>query len=808
MFRKHRGETIIMAGRLLVLLACLLSTFLTALAESPSKVRRVLYNLDGDSCMTLKAGRKGPGPVSIDDLRRIPAELRLPGSQVDTLLLCINAQVTYFPSREGTMRGESSTPEERARWSPGESQRFQNLKNFFDSGTDPYAVILKAAREQGMEALISIRMNDDHGDDFLRTKFWEQNPEARLGKGALDFGQAAVRDYIVRIIGEALERYDCDGVELDFQRFPSFFKQGAETDTARLTKLNEIVRRVRDLADLKGKRIGKRLIVAARAPSNYGRQPPSPEASRAIGCDPAEWARQGWIDFLTISDFLFVRYDLAIRPWKKLIPQIPIYGGIECTEGSGLEQCMTPARYRRAARHLWQDGADGIYLFNFFTTREHGADAFEPPFEVLSQIGSVATLEKFPPAPWETNRPIAAVKKSLHAKSPGPQTAVMATMTYVGPGLERREWSAIERVSDVHDEQRARWTTDNGATWTDWISQQPSSIRKYGTKDVWEGGWADIYDPASDRLVQLWLRQIEIRGVFHNAAYIRTSADRGRTWASPHALRYETGPDFDPDIPAREEFLQKNNGYPGNNLCLRKDGSFAFCLAHANAPGDAENHRRPWRMGSVMFTGRWNSREQAYEWAPGARTEIAPSKSARGLMEPEVAELKDGRLLVVWRGSDEGWDGSKASEPGRKWHSISGDGGLTLSEVKPWTWSDGSPFYSSSSIHRMIRHSQTGKLYWIGNISMEPPKGNMPRFPLILVEVDETHAAPVRETAMAIDDRLAHQGLEIQFSNFSLLEDRTSGVLELYLTTYGQEWSPKDWATADCFSYKVELKQP
>ena len=48
---------------------------------------------------------------------------------------------------------------------------------------------------------------------------------------------------------------------------------------------------------------------------------------------------------------------------------------------------MMVEKYRRAARHLWDDGADGIYLFNFFTTRENGPAAFEPPFEVLRDLG-------------------------------------------------------------------------------------------------------------------------------------------------------------------------------------------------------------------------------------------------------------------------------------------------------------------------------------------------------------------------------------------------------------------------------------
>ena len=93
-------------------------------------------------------------------------------------------------------------------------------------------------------------------------------------------------------------------------------------------------------------------------------------------------------------EFLFVRYDLPVKPWKELIQQVPVYASIECTEGKKLEQCLTAEKYRRAARHLWNDGADGIYLFNFFTTREWDDQSFEPPFEVLRELGDPKTLQK------------------------------------------------------------------------------------------------------------------------------------------------------------------------------------------------------------------------------------------------------------------------------------------------------------------------------------------------------------------------------------------------------------------------------
>ncbi|MBL9138120.1 MAG: hypothetical protein JNK85_19790 [Verrucomicrobiales bacterium] len=781
-----------------------------AIQDSPAadlRSRRILYNLDGDSCMTLIAGRQGPGPVDTNDLARIVTELTAPGSQVDTFLLCANAQVLYYPTRVGTQRGALSTEVERAAWSAHERQRFTNLASFFASGIDPYAFLFAEARRRGLETLLTFRMNDAHGNDFLRTAFWRDHPRFRLGNGALDFRFPEVRDYVLSLIEEAARRYDTDGIELDFQRFPTYFGDDATFSVdARVAAMSDLVRRVRSMLNATAGPQGRRRLLALRPPSPYGRTPPTPDTARSLGCDVAAWAKEGWIDWVTVSEFLFVRYDLPLRAWKEQLPNLPIYGGIECAEGSALDQCMTPARYRRAARHLWSEGAAGIYLFNFFTTREWTDAGFEPPWEVLTQIGSPASLARFPIGPWETNTPLAAVEKNLHASHPRPQAAAMASMLYVGPGLERREWRAVESRDDVADDQSARWSTDNGRTWSEWTPQQPSSLVDYAGTKVWEGGWADTHDPKSGLLVQAWLRQIEIRGIFHCFPYVRTSRDLGRSWSMPSPLRYEEAPAFDPQQPAHPSFLNRNEGYPGNNIAALADGTLLHAVAHANAVGDPKNDQRPWRMGSVLFLGRWDVERQAYAWEAGARTEISPTLSARGLMEPEVAVLRDHRILIVWRGSNTGWDGTRADAEGRKWFSLSEDGGRTLSPPSEWRYADGTRFFSPSSIHRMIRHSQTGKLYWFGNLCPMPPDGNHPRFPLVMAEVDETAAAIRRETVTLIADRMAYHGPLVQFSNFSLLEDRQTHHFELFLTTYGQRPDPKEWATADNFRFRVTLK--
>jgi uncharacterized lipoprotein YddW (UPF0748 family) len=284
-----------------------------------------------------------------------------------------------------------ATPEERAQWPASEQQRFKNLQAFFDAGVDPYAIMFAEARRRGREALLTFRMNDDHGDNFLRTQFKVDHPDWLLGgdryhgRDALDFGRAEVRDYTTRLIEDAVRRYDCDGLELDFNRFPNFFKDGSTE--LRVAKMNSLVERVRRMLDEVGRERGRRLMLAVRVPSNYGVTPPTPETARLLGCDVPVWARNGWVDYVVVSEFLFERGDLPIPQWKQAIPTVPVYGGIECTRGGG-QKNLSAEEYRRAAAQLLKQGADGVYLFNFFTSREGGANAYEPPYEVLRELGA------------------------------------------------------------------------------------------------------------------------------------------------------------------------------------------------------------------------------------------------------------------------------------------------------------------------------------------------------------------------------------------------------------------------------------
>ena len=76
----------------------------------------LIYNDDGDGVMWHKKDSLGPTTITVEDLKNAVREISYEGSQVDALLLCVNAQVMYYPTTVGTMRGELSTAAERESW--------------------------------------------------------------------------------------------------------------------------------------------------------------------------------------------------------------------------------------------------------------------------------------------------------------------------------------------------------------------------------------------------------------------------------------------------------------------------------------------------------------------------------------------------------------------------------------------------------------------------------------------------------------------------------------------------------------------
>lgn len=63
--------------------------------------------------------------------------------------------------------------------------------------------------------------------------------------------------------------------------------------------------------------------------------------------------------------------------------------------------------------------------------------------------------------------------------------------------------------------------------------------------------------------------------------------------------------------------------------------------------------------------------------------EADPAASTRGTIEPTLAEMPDGRILMVMRGSNGGSKDPEFKIPGYRWHSVSSDGGYHWTKPQP-----------------------------------------------------------------------------------------------------------------------------
>ena len=422
--------------------------------------------------------------------------------------------------------------------------------------------------------------------------------------------------------------------------------------------------------------------------------------------------------------------------------------------------------------------------------------------------------------------PVCEVRKEIYVSSPEPRVATSVSMTYVGQGLRREEVRALVRSSDWHDTARRRMSEDNGRTWSDWgllyeeVPTQGEFTQSGGPSQRGTGP----YDPVSGRLIKPVFQRV-VQGdprvamsqvwsgnrLFCDHGFYQLSSDDGQTWGDARQLMYEDGPAFNPEDWGDTDYFRTNEMYIGRAAVL-SNGTVAISATVPVPYRDKEDEKVPsvfpntYRegcvAGAICFVGRWNEERQDYDWTASEPMFLPRRSSTRGLVELDLSELTDGSVLLIMRGSNTGLDPAEC--PGRKWFSVSRDGGLTWSAVKDIRYDTGEPLYSPASISRTIRSSRTGKLYWAGNIPEVPPDGNSPRYPLQIVEVDEANPSFKRDTVTVIDDRApARDSEHVQLSNFSLLENRETQAMEVYLTRLGECGGGPDVWTADAYRYTL-----
>lgn len=395
------------------------------------------------------------------------------------------------------------------------------------------------------------------------------------------------------------------------------------------------------------------------------------------------------------------------------------------------------------------------------------------------------------------------VRSQVFARSPGPGVAMMAYAFYTRPrggemlSVEER-WSR----SDTVDVAYIRRSTDFGRTWSEPVPR-PTGERRDG--GMWRrhprSGIADARGRYIEFSVEGLLQSDDpLEGLRTWNVYHRVSRDGGRTFG-PSTQIVHRGAEFDERHPLPGVWTGKNCVMLGDIACvpvIAPDGHIILPvqITPLGPDGKLANPGGGYTYtDAAVLHGFWH--RDRLEWVLSERVQGDPARSTRGMDEGTLALLEEGRWIMVLRGSND----RRPELPGYRWCSYSSDGGHRWSAPQPWTYDDGERFFSPSSCSQLLRHS-SGRLFWIGNITPQNPRGNRPRYPLVVGEVDRRSGLLLANSVRTIDTLREGEDPVLSLSNFYAREDRETGAIAVHMTRLFAGSGP--WS-GDAYLYNVPV---
>lgn len=296
-------------------------------------------------------------------------------------------------------------------------QKPDSFSRWVLDGGDLVQRFIDHCRLRGQSPWLSLRLNDAHHKEYVDpqpgdkpgssigmsvTRWYAEHPEHRIVPGSkrgadlvLNWAVPEVRARKLRMIQELAENYDFDGLELDFLRFYSYFRETTPLDERR-AHMTGFVREVRQI-------LGPHRRLGARVPCHL-------PALDALGLDLPALVAAG-LDLVNASSHYFTTQQHDLAAIRHRTPGAALFFELCHTlwKGDKVQTGYDVFPFRRATRehlhtsaHLaYARGADGISLFNFAYYRQHGQGEGrgvfgEPPFDALDALRDPALLARQP----------------------------------------------------------------------------------------------------------------------------------------------------------------------------------------------------------------------------------------------------------------------------------------------------------------------------------------------------------------------------------------------------------------------------
>lgn len=395
------------------------------------------------------------------------------------------------------------------------------------------------------------------------------------------------------------------------------------------------------------------------------------------------------------------------------------------------------------------------------------------------------------------------IRKSIAIPSPRENVAIMNTRTaYVSAtGSELLQEYPELVASDTFGGVFRRKSLDNGKTWSPAENVYTPQETTTGVKR--EGESSLLFHAGTNRIFRFLNDHVYPSGVHSKDVmrltriYYQQSDDKGKTFGEPQQLIVDG---FSPENWAPDTTFGENciaisfcNPFEDHNGRIILPGHWIPTLDQAHP-----KFYQVLPMQAVCFIGTCE-KDGKVRWSMGERISISPELSSRGLCEPTIAELKDGRFLAICRGSNILLE----DVPGRKWIAVSETGGKTWGKVSELAFDDGEFILSPATGSQLIRHCRSGDLYWIGNIVNCRTDGNKPRHPLCIAKIDEKDCRLIRSSMAIIDNKEAGDTDSLQLSNFRTYVDRETGEFVLTMARIFEKGCTQ--LTSPAYEYRIAV---
>jgi hypothetical protein len=312
------------------------------------------------------------------------------GTPADTLFWSVGGtEIYHYETEVGDIFGEGFSDFD----SPYSQNTQANISGLMKDHGGPLTALSQVCHQAGMELFPSLRMNQHYETDPSSpgaSRMRRDHPEWLIGfpgeqltpgsiewgiRTGLNFAVPQVRSYLESIICELFERFDVDGVELDFLRHPGYFRIDEGYSSRYL--ITDMLRRVRDRINAVKWQKNRPVDLAVRVPETLA-------AAERIGLDVAQWMEQGLVDMVVVGGG-FVPFGMNIEQFVEGArgSGCRVYGCIEAMRPAADDEVIAAI-----ASRIWNSGADGVYLYNYYGR--------SPQWKrrILNQIAAPQTLAR------------------------------------------------------------------------------------------------------------------------------------------------------------------------------------------------------------------------------------------------------------------------------------------------------------------------------------------------------------------------------------------------------------------------------